>query len=401
MTGFGSDWEGYTYEHVLHRLTAEAVECPSESFRQADRCLQSGTPQNEIESPDVNTIVAYARRATEVLDLIDGQRSGIRPLLSPTLAPDEERPPLRIGQLMRRLDQSGDARLRAIVLRIRQIYGATSREAVADVLERPTGDLRLEQLERLRPDATGVTTLAEAVALLHRLDAALRREFDLHVNLGQVVEILAPQGKIRAIPSEIAATALKIAAALRAFLDKSDALYAVFLANRFFRPKEHPNLRALLRNGAGISYPVIGRLTPHELPSNLELDANASELLGSAACLSIFKAPFLSPPEAPALRRTFAFHGFPAAQPDPVRLLIALEQAEMQLDDHAVGLFPAGVKVLLATSAQFAVTRYKTQPCFVIVQDGRRRLGSLTREDAAGLREGRVQVYSPLCVRLG
>lgn len=401
MTGSALDWEGYTYDYVLHRLTADAVACSSESFRQADRCLQSGTPQNEIESPDVNTIVAYARRATEVLDLIDSQRSGIRPMLSLDLEPDDERPTMRLGQLMRRLDMPGDTRLRAIVHRIRQIYGATSREAVAEALERETGDLRLEQLERLRPDATSVTTLAEAIALLRRLDVAMRREFGLPVNLGHVVEVLAPQGKVRAVPADIAAVGLKIAAALRGFVDKGDALYEVFASNRFFRPQKHPNLRALLRNGAGVSYPVVGRLTPHELPANLELDANASELLGSAARLSLFKAPFLSPSEAPAIRLTFATHGFVAAQPDPVRLLIALEQAEMQLDDHAIGLFPAGVKVLLATSAQFAVTRYKTQPCFVIVQDGRRRLGAFNREDAAGLRDGRVQVYSPLCVRLG
>lgn len=400
MPGSASDWEGYSYDQVLHRVTPDSIQCSSESFRQANRCLQSGTPQNEIESPDVNTIVAYARRAVEVLDLIDGQRSGVRPMLSPALGPEDDRPSLRMGQLMRRLDGTGDTRLRAIVRRIRLIYGAAGRELVEGVLERATSEFRLDQLEGLRPDPTSVTTVDEAIALLRRLDAAAAHEFDLPINLGQVVSQLAPQGKVRAVPADIAATGLQIVTALRAFLEKADPLYELFLGNRFFRPREHTSMRALLRNGCAVSYPVVGRLTPHELPANLEFDTKSSELLGSAPCLNIFKAPFLAPADALPLRRTFAFHGFQAAQPDPIRLLIALEQAEMQLDDHAVGLFPAGVRVLLATAAHFNVTRYKTQPAFVVVENGRHRLGPLTREDTALLREGQVQVYSPISVRL-
>jgi hypothetical protein len=394
--------QAFDYGYLLQGITADGITCGPEAFREANRVLLSGDPQVAIEDPEVGTIVTYARQTCELLDLLEDQwmPRAMQVANHADAGPDAPCPSIRLGQLMQRLDATGDARLRAIVQRVRRLYGATGRPATEETLARGTGEFHLSMLESARPDPATVSTMNDALSLLRRFDRAIGQAFGMPVNLGRVVATLAPQGKVRHTPSEIVATGLKIADAMRAFRAKSDDVFTILRNTPFFRERETPSLDALLRQGGIISYPVTGRQHSPGLPSNVELDAHASEILASAACLNILKSPYLPAGDTLAIRRGFAHHGFKVAQPDPVRLLIALEQAELQLDDIADSIFAPGRRVFLATSATFNITRFKSQPCFVIIENGRYRLGMLTREDAAHLRDGGVQIYSPLSVRL-
>lgn len=394
--------QAFDYGYLLQGITADGITCGPEAFREANRVLLSGAPQVAIDDPEVGTIVTYARQTCELLDLLEDQwmPRAMQVANHADAGPDAPCPSIRLGQLMQRLDATGDARLRAVVQRVRRIYGGTGRQATDEVLERQTGEIHLSLLENVRPDPATVSNLQEALLLLRRFDRAVAQDLDMPVNLGRVVATLVPQGRVRHTPGELVATGLKIADAMRAFLAKSDEIYTILRNTPFFRERDFPSLKALLRQGGIISYPVTGRQQSHGLPSNVELDAHASEILASAACLNLLKSPYLPAGDTLAIRRGFAHHGFKVAQPDPVRLLIALEQAELQLDDIADSLFAPGRRVFLATSATFNVTRFKSQPCFVIIANGRYRLGMLTREDAARLRDGSVQIFSPLSVRL-